>query len=738
MKTGKIWISILLLCALCLSLCACSFAPQSGSAPGGTGMGGPGQDSEPVGMRQEAQRNVVLRLASTQVTPPEDRSLDWISGLVPLDGRLYVRAMGIAQSDQICSYDLEGGDLQILRAYDGAPIKGLGASDRGTLFVLNNVYNEGSRLFEYTLRELDQDGRELKRLELNGPGYPEDFFPFWLASDGETVYLLGNGWLSLFSTDGQLAHLCDLPAKDSQRMALLSDGRLILDNNANGAYALQLFEKESRSFGAPIPFDKGGSLLCGGERWDVYLSDGTSAYGFDLETGQLEKQFEWLSVGIVGRALLEAPEGGFFAADGNSRLFRMRPVEVEVGESGEPETMTLVVLDRLFLSPYLEDAILDWNREHPECMIVVRDYYTGQHSNDWQKELQATEEARQAMALDIITGGTHPDLFDLSELNAASLAMGGRLENLYPYLDADPELSRENFYPNVLRAQEIRGGLYEVVTDYSLLTATGFASEVGGARSWDALLSLAESTPRCQRLFTAGAWGRMELLELLVDASGKKLVDWDSGVCHFDTSYFLSLLEAAAQLPAQGVDPEEYYGAQHSRAEGEGLLSLEEYGDLWQGANAGKQYGAGNWAIVGLPELGSVLKPYSTLGASALGMASDSAHKTECWAFLRGFYLNPRSYAFSAMEGGLEESIQKELRQQEQEGLTDKWPNAEADMRLFAEAFTGATVLYRHDEAVWEIVRSEAERYFTGECSAEDCAGLIQRRAQIYLSEQCG
>ena len=737
MKKRKIWISAVLLFALCLSLCACGTVTVEGTET--PGVQRPQKKSpEPVGMQQEAQKNVVQRLASTQVEPPEDMNLDWQSGLVTMDGRLYVHAMGFEKPDLICSYDMGGSDRQVLSAYDGAPIKGIGASDHGTLFVLNNAFNEETRLYEYTLRELDKDGRELKRLELNGAGYPEDFFPFWMVTDGETVYLLGNGWLSLFSMGDQIEHLCDLAAKDSQRMALLADGRLILDTNADGHYALTIFDQESRSFGSPIPFDKGGSLLCGGERWDVYLTDGTSAYGFDLETGNLEKQFEWLSVGIVGRALLEAPDGGFFAADGNDRLFRMRQVDVEVGESGEPETMTLVVLDRLFLSSYLEDAILDWNRAHPECMIVVRDYFTGQHSNDWQQQEQATEEARKAMAMDIITGGTHPDLFDLTSLNAASLAVGGKLENLYPWLDADPELSRENFYPNVLQAQEIRGGLYEVVTNYSLLTATGFSSEVGSARSWDELLRLADSTDRCERLFTAESWSRMGFLQLLTDASGRKLVDWDTGECHFDSPYFLSILEAVMQLPEQAVEPEDYYSEQHSHADGEGLLTLSEYGDVWQGASAGRQYGAGNYVIVGLPELGSVLKPYSTLGAAALGMATDSAHKDECWAFLRGFYLNPRPYAFGGAQGSLEESIQKELRQREQEGLMDKWPNAETDMRAFADAFTGAKVLYRHDDAVWEIVEAEASRYFAGQLSAEDCAKAIQSRASIYLSEQCG
>ena len=722
MKRSKIWISAVLLFALCLSLCACGTVTVEGTETPGV-QRPQKQSSEPVGMQQEAKKNVVQRLASAQVAPPEDMILDWQSGLVTMDGRLYVNAMGFEKPHLICSYDMDGGDRQVLSAYDGAPIKGLGASDHGTLFVLNDVYNEESRLFEYTLRELDKDGRELKRLELNGAGYPEDFFPFWLVSDGETVYLLGNGWLSLFSMGEQIEHLCDLAAKDSQRMALLADGRLILDTNADGHYALTIFDQESRSFGSPIPFDKGGSLLCGGERWDVYLT---------------EKQFEWLSVGIVGRALLEAPDGGFFAADGNNRLFRMRQVDVEVGESGEPETMTLVVLDRLFLSSYLEDAILDWNRAHPECMIVVRDYFTGQHSNDWRQQEQATEEARKAMAMDIITGGTHPDLFDLTSLNAASLAVGGKLENLYPWLDADPELNRENFYPNVLQAQEIRGGLYEVVTNYSMLTATGFSSEVGSARSWDELLHLADSTDRCERLFTAESWSRMGFLQLLTDASGRKLVDWDTGECHFDSPYFLSILEAVMQLPEQAVEPEDYYSEQHSHADGEGLLTLSEYGDVWQGASAGRQYGEGNYTIVGLPELGSVLKPYSTLGAAALGMAADSQHKEECWAFLRTFYLNPRPYAFGGAQGSLEESIQKELRQREQEGLMDKWPNAETDMRAFADAFTGASVLYRHDDAVWEIVEAEANRYFAGQISAEECAKAIQSRASIYIAEQCG
>ena len=57
---------------------------------------------------------------------------------------------------------------------------------------------------------------------------------------------------------------------------------------------------------------------------------------------------------------------------------------------------------------------------------------------------------------------------------------------------------------------------------------------------------------------------------------------------------------------------------------------------------------------------------------------------------------------------------------------------------LDSSLFTAAGVLYRHDDAVWEIVQAEANRYFAGQISAEECAKAIQSRASIYIAEQCG
>ena len=40
------------------------------------------------------------------------------------------------------------------------------------------------------------------------------------------------------------------------------------------------------------------------------------------------------------------------------------------------------------------------------------------------------------------------------------------------------------------------------------------------------------------------------------------------------------------------------------------------------------------------------------------------------------------------------------------------------------------------DSTVKNIVLEEAEKYFAGDCTAEDAAKTIQSRAELYLSEQ--
>ena len=66
-----------------------------------------------------------------------------------------------------------------------------------------------------------------------------------------------------------------------------------------------------------------------------------------------------------------------------------------------------------------------------------------------------------------------------SELPYKKIASAGILEDLYPYIDADPELSRQDFFPNIMTALELDGHLYLAVPDFMLETVVGSAAVVG-------------------------------------------------------------------------------------------------------------------------------------------------------------------------------------------------------------------------------------------------------------------
>ena len=59
------------------------------------------------------------------------------------------------------------------------------------------------------------------------------------------------------------------------------------------------------------------------------------------------------------------------------------------------------------------------------------------------------------------------------------------------------------------------------------------------------------------------------------------------------------------------------------------------------------------------------------------------------------------------------------------------------DAQLLLAAIDGAKGLYgAQDEELLGIVNEEAGRFFAGDCTAEQCAAVIQDRVSIYINER--
>ena len=161
------------------------------------------------------------------------------------------------------------------------------------------------------------------------------------------------------------------------------------------------------------------------------------------------------------------------------------------------------------ISPYLESSIEIYNEDHPEAQIEVRDY-----SDDAGPERLITElmlgQVPDIMEMQrfgyyevygyvpTIAGSYHPkftealwhettfdaDTSDVFYMPYRQLALRGYLEDLWPYIDNDPEFGRERIIEGPLKAAEINGGLYMLPKSFSINTLVGSVSVVGDRCGW--------------------------------------------------------------------------------------------------------------------------------------------------------------------------------------------------------------------------------------------------------------
>ena len=263
-----------------------------------------------------------------------------------------------------------------------------------------------------------------------------------------------------------------------------------------------------------------------------------------------------------------------------------------------------------------------------QCPIEIIDYsvYGGEDKNASAVKLMA----------DMVAGNI-PDIYDFSLTaidsipSSAQFARRGLLEDLYPYIDNDPELSREDFIPGVIHSLEINGGLYEVVPAFSLVTTFAASSAVGPREGWTYanFNAIIENSDRFDSVFDKHH-DRMWLFGNIVDASGNKLVNWSAGECYFTSDYFRSLLETMKAMPETGMEMETPLLADEV-AESTGLLYYINANDVWM-ASTGPQAFQQDYCFPGLPEVGSAIYPLCSYGISAY-----SPNKDLCWQFLRQF-----------------------------------------------------------------------------------------------------
>ena len=392
-----------------------------------------------------------------------------------------------------------------------------------------------------------------------------------------------------------------------------------------------------------------------------------------------------------------------------------------------------------------------FNRTHDDVQILVKDYYGSE-----EERAQNYERLRSEMA-----AGQVPDIIDLTGASYRQAIQKGYLEDLWPYIEDDPDLGRDGVLEAPLKAAEVNGGLYAAFGAVEIDTLVGAASQVGDRTTWTfrELQETFAGMPEGATLFRFNT-SRDQIFAQLVMYTLESYVDREAGTCSFDSPGFRSMLEFSSQFPTKKEVEKETAAfadlaalvreAEERSMKGLQMLDNYETVTLAKLPTLNAKHG-GQCAFVGYPtEDGSVGGSFVYRGP-CLAMSSACRNKEAVWEFFRMLYLSPNPTIRSTDDTV---PVCKLLYDKQKESLMreSRWicpfpfsqpdtvlapPLTEEEVQRFEDFFNSINRIdILGDVALSRLVWEVCAPYFSGDKTLDETIRLLDNRVGLYLNEQ--
>ena len=415
----------------------------------------------------------------------------------------------------------------------------------------------------------------------------------------------------------------------------------------------------------------------------------------------------------------------------------------------EHPSKTVLTLATLFVNPFLREAVNDFNISNDLYHIQIIDYS--------EFNTEDNHSAGYTKLLTEITAGKIPDILNLWPLLPAhQYVVRGLLEDLYPFIDSDPELNRSDLIENVMELSEIDGGFYRVFPGFSITTLIGSSSVLGEEMGWtiDDFNALLETNPQAD-IPLGTYFDQVGFLTQTVSVCIDQFVDLSEGACYFDTDEFVRLLEIANTLPAE-IDYR--YDAVELIADGRQIMMdtqfidfrlIQVYKAMFRNEIVFKGYPTGNG-------IGNILDI-----DHALAMTTKCINKKGAWEFLRTFlseefqlayatetyYFPSNQVVFDKMleiemtpihstdTNGNDYEVSQTFSFNDFSAETFSITQAESD-QIIALINSVSFLRNSFSEMILDIIKENVSDYITGNSSAVETASVIQSRVSTLISEQ--
>lgn len=495
-----------------------------------------------------------------------------------------------------------------------------------------------------------------------------------------------------------------------------------------------------------IPLDKG---IC------YYITTEKRIYRIDGATGTAEYLFNANGImGTLGDVAVNGEDEVLLFDEGEDKVTAYvlsRTKETHMGEGGEvmsfSDPLRVVDITRSYISQTMNYILPVFMANYPEYAIelqnVTNEDFEAAHTRVWNE----------------LIAGKGPDLFIINPEDLPVLWEKGILMDLRELIS--PE-TLEQFYPALLATGTIEGSLAGVA-EYYMFDTMVTSTDIWQEEHWtvEDVVSMLEEQRTPHALDEGWRYAGDSLLAYRLvceDISHSPFIDLEAGTCSFDSELFVRLLKVCKQYPydpGNRDSPYDYLTPYQRLLEGESLavyhmgLNLLSYVSIRQ--LMGERYN--EIGIPGAVNSGPRIRPsaYVVVNKDCKNKEAAAAYleymlNTELmWDFRRDYKdtidvvkgPNERwgiAYGQNVSLLYLGEWDDPAIKTEEMPEIYEEWLKYSEEYFAYMESLECAA--YYDYQRIIAIITEEMDSYFEGGKSAENVAGVIQSRVQIYLDER--
>ncbi len=705
---------------------------------------------------------------------PVDSSLSDVYNIVYYDGKFYFSGYILDPTDGAYKYSLmeiglDGTGLKKLPidiSSDNMNINDFIVNEDGNLVFCATEYSytEESHEENIYLKIIDREGNVLKDIDANTlkPDDTEAYFYINnIASDKEGNIYLNTG-NSLIVLDSNGTKLFDIESTNYiGNLYKIKDGSVIISSYADNGMKFFRIDTAAKGIGEELSAENlnyNYSIMDGSEKYDLYMSNSTSVYGFNFADGNIVELINWIDSDIDTDTInmtIPLPDGRFTCYSYDWETSQAELIMLTEVSAEEIPERTIITLSTPYLDYEIRKAVISFNKTNEKYRVKINDYSSYATYEDYNA-------GTTRFNTDLISGNIPDIIVTDSSGNLDNYIAKGILLDLYTLLEADEDYSKEDFVQSLLKACETDGKMYFFTPAFGISTYVAKTSLVGEELGWtmDDLNALMKKMPDA-KIFSEST--KSGILSESIRTSIEQFVDMETGKCSFNTQGFIDLLEFCNTFPdeinydemyGEDFDWEEYYTYSETMYRDDKVLLMNTYvSDFDLIRNIEKAQFGEPVTFVGFPasnEKGSVFSPSQKFAITAKSKNIEGA-----WEFIKYFMTDEyqyNEYLFPARIDILNKKAEEAMipdTYENDEGEIVEMENIyylstgeinvgypdQADIDKTMELINSVTSFINLDEKLISIIQEEAGAYFSGQKTASAVADLIQNKASIYIAE---